>query len=96
MTVTWKVRDGLAWSDGQPPTCDDFRYAWEWVLADGNVVSRAGFEDITDVECASDTDMIWHFGRIYGGYLGLAPLPRHALASIPIVDQVRGAGFRPG
>ena len=27
MTVTWKLRDGLKWSDGQPLTCDDFKYA---------------------------------------------------------------------
>ena len=97
MTVTWKIRDGLTWSDGEPLTCDDFKYAWEWVLTEGNVATRAGFEDINDVECVSDTDMIWHFGRIYEGYLTLmtAPLPRHALASIPIADQVKGAGFRP-
>ena len=24
MTVTWKLRDGLKWSDGEPLTCDDF------------------------------------------------------------------------
>jgi len=97
MTVTWKIRDGLKWSDGQPLTCDDFKYAWEWVLTKGNVATKAGFEDITTFECASDTDMIWHFGKIHEGYLTLmrAPLPRHALASIPIADQLNGAGFRP-
>jgi peptide/nickel transport system substrate-binding protein len=97
MTVTWRIRDGLRWSDGQPLTCDDFKYAWEWVMTSGNVATRTGFEDITSFECASATDMIWHFGRVYEGYLTLmtAPLPRHALASIPIADQVKGAGFRP-
>ena len=37
MTVTWKLRDGLKWSDGEPLTCDDFKYAWEWVLDKDNV-----------------------------------------------------------
>lgn len=97
MTVTWRIRDGLRWSDGQPLTCDDFKYAWEWVLTAGNVATTTGFEDITSFECAFATDMTWHFGRVYEGYLTLitAPLPRHALASIPIADQVKGAGFRP-
>ncbi len=97
MTVRWRLRDGLKWSDGKPLTCDDFKYAWEWVLSTGNIASKAGFEDITDFECASETDMTWHFGAVYEGYLSLmkAPLPRHALASIPIADQVKGAGFRP-
>ena len=31
MTVTWNLRDNLKWSDGQDLTCDDFKYAWEWV-----------------------------------------------------------------
>ncbi len=36
MTVTWKLRDGLKWSDGEPLTCDDFKYAWEWVMDKDN------------------------------------------------------------
>ncbi len=97
MTVTWKIRDGLKWSDGEPLTCDDFKFAWEWVLSEGNTAIKAGFEDITNFECASDTDMVWHFKKTYGGYLTLmvAPLPRHFMASIPVADAVKGAGFRP-
>jgi peptide/nickel transport system substrate-binding protein len=98
MTVNWKLRDGLKWSDGEPLTCDDFKYAYEWVTNPDNVgVVLAGWEDMTDLECASDTDMIWHFGKVYEGYLTLAtaPLPRHFLEKIPVADQVNGAGFRP-
>ncbi len=97
MTVAWQLRDGLKWSDGQPLTCDDFKYAWEWVMTEGNVAIRTGFEDITNFECASNTNMVWHFGKVYEGYLTLmmAPLPRHYLGAIAISDQINGAGFRP-
>jgi peptide/nickel transport system substrate-binding protein len=98
MTVTWSLRDGLKWSDGQPLTCDDFKYAWQWVMDPGNVgVTLAGFNDITAIDCPSDTKMVWHFKNIYEGYITLmtAPLPRHYLEKIPIKDQVNGAGFRP-
>jgi peptide/nickel transport system substrate-binding protein len=97
MTVTWTLRDGLKWSDGEALTCDDFKYSWEWVLDEKNVgVITAGFEDIKDFECKSDTEMVWHFDKIYEGYITLmtAPLPRHYLEKIPIADQVNGAGFR--
>ena len=97
MTVTWTLRDGLKWSDGEPLTCDDFEYAFEWVLDPDNVgVVTTGFTDISDLECASDTEMIWHFKNIYEGYITLmtAPLPRHYLEKIPMADQVNGAGFR--
>ena len=50
MTVTWTLKAGLKWSDGEPLTCDDFLYAYEWVLDQDNVgVVTAGYEDITDV-----------------------------------------------
>jgi peptide/nickel transport system substrate-binding protein len=40
--------------------------------------------------------MVWHFDKIYEGYITLmvAPLPRHFLSKIPIKDQTAGAGFR--
>ena len=98
MTVTWKLRDGLKWSDGQPLTCDDFRYAWEWVLDKDNVgVVTLGYSDITDWACPSATDMVLHFKAVYEGYIALAiaPLPRHALGKIPVAQQVKGQGFRP-
>jgi peptide/nickel transport system substrate-binding protein len=96
MTVTWKLRDGLKWSDGQPLTCDDFKYAWEWVMDKANVgVVKAGFEDLTAFDCPSATDMVWHFGKIFEGYLTMmvSPMPRHYLKDIPIADQVKGKGF---
>ena len=98
MTVTWTLRDGLKWSDGQPLTCDDFKYAWEWVLDKDNTgVVTAGFSDISKFDCPSDTEMVWHFKTIYEGYITLmtSPLPRHYLAAIPIKDQLAGKGFRP-
>ena len=98
MTVVWQLRDGLEWSDGEPLTCDDVRYAWQWVLDPQNVgVDRSGFEDIGDIECRSATDMVWHFRRVYEAYLTLlpTPLPRHYLAAIPIADQLSGTGTAP-
>jgi peptide/nickel transport system substrate-binding protein len=98
MTVTWHLRDGLKWSDGAPLTCDDFKYAWEWVLDTGNVgVITQGYEDITDFDCVSATEMVQHWKAVYSSYLTfqVVPLPRHFLSSIPIADQVAGAGFRP-
>ncbi len=101
MTVTWTLRDGLKWSDGQALTCDDFKYAAEWVLDPGNVgIITAGFTDLKDgakgIECKSDTEMVLHFKNIFEGYITMfnAPLPRHYLSKIPIKDQTAGAGFR--
>jgi peptide/nickel transport system substrate-binding protein len=99
MTVTWTLKDGLKWSDGEPLTCDDFRYAWEWVLDPANVGvgTKSQYEVIKDWECVSDTEMVIHYSEIFEGYItnAVAPLPRHYLEAIPMADQVAGAGFRP-
>lgn len=98
MTVTWTLRDGLKWSDGEPLTCDDFVYTWEWVLDPDNAgVITSGYENVTDWECASDTEMVLHYDAVYEGYItqNISPLPKHYLEDIPIADQVNGAGFRP-
>ena len=88
MTVTWKLRDGLKWSDGQPLTCDDFKYAWEWVMDKDNTgVVLAGFEDTTGIDCPTDTDIVMHYSKVFEGYLtqyiapDAAPLPRRTSRS---------------
>ena len=96
MTVTWTLRDGLKWSDGEALTCDDFLYAYEWVLDPDNVgVLLTGF-DVSTAECTSDTELVLHYSEIFEGYItqNVAPLPRHFLGDIPMVDMVAGAGFR--
>jgi peptide/nickel transport system substrate-binding protein len=98
MTVTWRLRDGLKWSDGEDLTCDDFKYAWEWVMDPDNVgVITSGFEDVTAWDCPSPTEMVLHFENVFEGYITMvvAPLPRHYLEQIPVKEQVAGRGFRP-
>jgi peptide/nickel transport system substrate-binding protein len=96
MTVTWTLKDGLKWSDGSALTCDDFKYAWEWVNdKDNGGVIKSGFEDVKSFDCPSDTQMIWHFDKIFEGYITmmLAPLNRAVVSKIPVKDVVTGKGF---
>ena len=93
MTVTWKLRDGLKWSDGEPLTCDDFKYTWEWVMdPDQAGVVTTGFDIITAIDCPSDTDMVWHFSKVFEGYLTL--IDRPAAAPLPREDPGQGPGER--
>ena len=98
MTVTWKLRSGLKWSDGEPLTCDDFKFAQEWVVDKDNtgIGTLTSYQAISSVDCTSDTEMVWHFPKIYEGYitLAVAPLPRHYFKDYAIKDMVAGKGFR--
>jgi peptide/nickel transport system substrate-binding protein len=96
MTVTWELRPDLKWSDGEPLTCDDFLYSVEWIKDPDNVGVIITPFDVSTVECKSDTTLIHHFEEVYEGYITAftVPLPRHYLESIPMTEQVNGAGFR--
>jgi peptide/nickel transport system substrate-binding protein len=99
MTVTWTLKAGLQWSDGQPLTCDDFKFTQSWVMDPANAGMPAGtqgYDQITAVDCPSPTSIVQHFKSIYEGYIGLGTvLPQHYLKGIPMADQVNGKGWTP-
>jgi peptide/nickel transport system substrate-binding protein len=99
MTVTWTLKDGEKWSDGQPLTCDDFEFTRQWIMDPGNTGlygGTFGWEDMTKIECPSPTTIVEHFKNIYEGYVTIGtPMPKHYLSTIPIADQIKGAGFKP-
>jgi peptide/nickel transport system substrate-binding protein len=99
MTVTWQLKPNLKWSDGQPLTCDDFKYAHEWVLDKDNtgIGTLSSYQAVSSLDCPDPSTIVEHFPKIFEGYITLevAPLPRHYLSQFSIKDQVAGKGFRP-
>ena len=82
-TVTWKLRQGLKWSDGEPLTSDDIKFTWEAVSNpnSGAYNATSGFDLIESIETPDDLTAIVHYSEPYVGYLGqfsAALLPRHA------------------
>jgi len=101
MTVTWKLREGLVWSDGQPITCADAKYTHDWILLPGNPLSTTGTKEISDVECVDDLTIKLHYSEIYSGvYGGVSIMPKHYFEQFDVnsgneaTDMVLGAGFR--
>ena len=83
LTVTWKLREGLKWSDGEPITSDDVRFTVE-VLSNPNsgaLNGVGGFDLITNVETPDDLTAVLTYASPYAGYLdqfAYGLLPRHA------------------
>src|SRR5688572_10471150 len=80
-TVTWKLREGLKWSDGEPLTSDDIKFTWEVVSNPGSGAfnQTAGFDLIEGIETPDDVTAIVHYSEPFVGYLGqfsAALLPR--------------------
>jgi peptide/nickel transport system substrate-binding protein len=98
MTITWKLRPDLKWSDGSPLTCDDYKYTQDWIMDKDNTGlfgGRAGYEDVKAFDCTDPQTMVLHFGKIYEGYLGMygVPLPKAYMSKFSIKDHVAHKGM---
>jgi peptide/nickel transport system substrate-binding protein len=94
MDVTWKLRPGIKWSDGDPLTSADIKYTWELWLKDPKVNTRTGFELIESVDLPNDLTAVLHYKSVYAAYpLNFGSiLPKHLLekeADVTKTDYVR-------
>lgn len=54
-TITWKLKEGLVWSDGTPVTSADVVFTWQYCTAEGGGCAQgAKFAGITSVEALDD------------------------------------------
>jgi len=86
-SVTYTLRPGLLWSDGQPVTADDVAFTWQWVVDPANTsVNAAVYAPIAGVDVVDELTVRvsfrapnanWfepHAGGVFGPVY-----PRHAL-----------------
>lgn len=78
LIITWKLREGLMWNDGQPVTSGDVKFTWEAVMASG--IDKAGYDQIESIETPDDLTAVVNYGEFYTDYLGQFKylLPAHA------------------
>lgn len=91
--VTWKIKPGVKWSDGEAWDCDDFYLAW--LAQTGKVkgdddadlfaaAGTTGYDLINKAECKSETEFATTFETAYPDYkslfgISLDILPAHVL-----------------
>jgi peptide/nickel transport system substrate-binding protein len=88
LTVTWKLRNHILWSDGQPFTSDDVLFTWQALSHPENGLAQAtGFDLIDSVEVPDAYTVVLHYRQPYPnvwgqfGGRGLGIFPRHACGS---------------
>jgi len=81
-TITYKLKEGVLWSDGKPFTCEDVKWTWQVIMTPGiGIVSTTGYSDIEAVECPNPNTVVVKFKKFYAPYhlnLFLGVLPKHA------------------
>ncbi|HLY22744.1 MAG TPA: peptide ABC transporter substrate-binding protein [bacterium] len=82
MTVTWRLKPGLKWSDGQPVTSADAAFTYKTMIDPSfRVDSRAGWGLIAAVDTPDPLTVVARFKEPYGAYRDLFRylLPKHVL-----------------
>jgi len=66
LTITWKLKPCLFWSDGEPLTSADVKFTWESVMDPANApLSRVGYEKIASIETPDDLTAVVTFKELY-------------------------------
>ncbi|MEK9163325.1 MAG: peptide ABC transporter substrate-binding protein [Chloroflexota bacterium] len=91
LTITWKLKKGLKWSDGQPLTSKDVKFTWESILDSKNKpVSVEGYNKIEKIDTPDDLAVVIKFKEVYpawyllftqGAHNAGAILPEHVFKS---------------
>lgn len=80
-TVTWSIRPGILWSDGEPFTSADVRFTWEALKESG--IWAPGFDLIEEIETPDPLTAVVKYRHFYPNYLiqfggvGTGVLPAH-------------------
>ena len=54
-TITWKLKEGLLWSDGTPVTAEDAVFTWQYCThPEGGCAQLPNFGDVANVEALDD------------------------------------------
>jgi peptide/nickel transport system substrate-binding protein len=84
MKITYKLRPGVTWHDGQPFTSADVKFTWEAVKDEKFIAeSKDGTEDVESIETPDDLTAIVHYNTVAPDFAStlftFGILPKHAL-----------------
>jgi peptide/nickel transport system substrate-binding protein len=89
LTITWKLKPNLKWSDGEPLTSADVKFTWESIMDPGNAAMQKGaYGNIASIDTPDDLTVVIHFSKLYPPWQTLfgdgpntagAILPKHIL-----------------
>ena len=71
-TITYKLKEGVLWSDGTPFTCEDVKFTWQAIMTPGiGITSTTGYADVESVECPNPTTVVVKYKTFYAAYLNI-------------------------
>ncbi len=91
LTLTFHLRDGVVWSDGEPVTAEDVRFTWQAQTDPGVAWPSAYLKDsIEDVEVVDPLTVRFHYSKVSPDQFNTTcegvVLPKHAWGKVPFAE----------
>jgi peptide/nickel transport system substrate-binding protein len=90
-SITYRLRSGVKWADGESFTCDDVRFTIEALKNPASVLhAQEGVEYIEEVQCEDDLTAVFKFKEYYAPWVTVPEfmLPEHVLSQYPDMNDV--------
>jgi peptide/nickel transport system substrate-binding protein len=72
LTITWKLKKDLLWSDGSALTSRDVKFTWQAIMDERNApTSRAGYDLIESIETPDNITVVIKFKSVYLDWMSL-------------------------
>ncbi|MDI3341176.1 MAG: peptide ABC transporter substrate-binding protein [Sphaerobacter sp.] len=99
MSVTWRLKPGVTWSDGGPLTSRDVKFTYDYVINEQTTATTVGnYQIIESIETPDDQTVVIHFKNptpgwfnVFVGPYGMI-LPAHVLQDF-VGERARDAPF---
>jgi len=100
LSVTYKLKEGVVWSDGTPFTAEDVKFTWEFATNQETATTTfAGYATIQSVDVVDEHTVTFNFAEPNPGWYGVfsagyygAVLPKHILGD-SIGEAARNHSF---
>ncbi len=93
LTITYKLRQGVKWADGEPFTADDVKFTYDTIMNPANTISgKSVYAKIDSLTVKDPYTVELKMKEPYAAYAGLFSypigiLPKHALDSLPDINK---------
>ncbi len=98
LTITYKLRKGVKWHDGEPFTSKDVKFSYDAVMnTKNNIASRVGYEKVRSIDLPDDSTIVFHLREKFAPFVDTVfgesddpycIVPAHLLAKYADINTV--------